>query len=285
MDMAGRIPKRLAGLSVALVAAAGVLALSAGAASASITFTPLYNNIASPLPGNVPSEAIQATSTSEFGGQVELAGPVLTTTKVKVAMSSWACQSGGAEDGSCVTAPGAKFEWPVTLHIYAVGVNNSVGTEVARITKTFKMPYRPSANNVKCTGSHLGGWVYKGQCFHGKLFSITYLLRGVAVPSKAIISVSFNTESYGAEPTGVEGPYNSLNVAGFTGSPSVGVDPQPESVYINSLWTGAYCDAGLTGTGSFRFDPAVPGECLPNQNSYDGFDHEGLQPGFQVLTG
>jgi hypothetical protein len=283
MDMVGRIPRRLASLTVALVAAAGVLALSAGAASASVTFTPLYNNIPAPLPGNVPSEAIQATSTSEFGGQVELAGPSLSSTKVKVAMSSWACQSGGAEDGSCVTTPGAKFEWPVTLHIYSVGANNSVGTEVARLTKTFKMPYRPSANNVKCTvpGGSLGGWLHMGTCYHGKLFTITYALKGVVVPSKAIVSVSFNTQSYGAEPTGVEGPYNSLNVGGFEGAPSVGSDPQPESVYISSLWTGAYCDAGLAGTGSFRFDPAIPGGCIAG---YDGMD-EGLQPGFEVLTG
>jgi hypothetical protein len=280
MDMVGRIPARLASLTVALVAAAGVLALSAGAASASITFTPLYNNIPAPLPGNVPSEAIEATSTSEFGGQVELAGPSLTTTKVKVAMSSWACQNGGsAEDGSCFSAAGAKFEWPVTLHIYAVGVNNSVGTEVARITKNFKMPYRPSANNLKCAGN--GGWFHMGTCFHGKLFTITYALRGVAVPSKAIISVSFNTTDYGAEPTHVLGPYDSLNVGGFEGAASVGSLPQPESVYINSLWNNAYCDGGLAGTGSFRFDPTIPGGCV---SGYDGMDPE-LQPGFEVLTG
>ena len=95
-------------------------------------------NLASPFPGNVPSEAIEVTSTSEFGGQVEFAGPSLTTTNVTVAMSSWACQSGGAEDGSCVSAAGAKFEWPVTLHIYTVGAGNAVGTQVAGLTKTFK---------------------------------------------------------------------------------------------------------------------------------------------------
>ncbi len=280
--MAERIPAKVVTLAVALVAVVGAFALTAGAASA-VTFTPIYNNIPSPLPGNVPSESFEATQTSQFGGQVELGGASLNTTQVKVAMSSWACQSGSWVSG-CLTTPGAKFEWPVTLHVYAVGADNSVGTEVARITKTFKMPYRPSAN-AKCTGEHAGGWLHMGTCFHGKLFTISFALKGVAVPSTAIISVSFNTADYGAEPSHDEsGPYNSLNVAGFEGSPTVGSDPQPESDYTDSKWTGAHCDAGLGGTGSFRFDPALPGECLPSQEAYDGFDNEGLQPGFEVVT-
>lgn len=282
MDMAGRIPAKVVTLAVALVAVAGAFGLTAGAASA-VTYTPIYNNIPSPLPGNVPSESFEATQTSQFGGQVALGGANLSTTQVKVAMSTWACQSGSWVSG-CLTTPGAKFEWPVTLHVYAVGADNSVGTEVARITKTFKMPYRPSAN-AKCTGEHAGGWLHMGTCFHGKLFTIVFALKGVALPSTAIISVSFNTADYGAEPSHNEsGPYNSLNVAGFEGSPTIGSDPQSESDYTDSTWTGAYCDAGLGGTGSFRFDPALPGECLPSQAAYDGFDNEGLQPGFEVLT-
>lgn len=194
-------------------------------------------------------------------------------------MSSFACQSGGAEDGSCVSTAGAKFEWPVSLHVYTVGAGNAVGTQIAGLTKTFKMPYRPSAN-AGCTGAHLGGWMRMGKCFHGKLFKITFTLRGVTLPSDAIISVSFNTTDYGAEPTHVPGPYDALNVGGMEGAPLVGTDPQPQSAYINSLWTGAYCDGGLAGTGSFRFDPALP-SCV---GGYDGFDNEGLQPGIEVVT-
>jgi hypothetical protein len=273
----------------ALLAAVAISALAAGSAGASLTT--IYSNFPTPFPGNVPSEAFQATSTSEFGGQVEFAGPSGTTTRVTVAMSSWACQSGGAEDGSCVTTPGAKFEWPVTLHVYTVGTGSAVGTQIAGLTKTFKMPYRPSAN-PGCTGTGLGGWKQMGHCFHGKLFRIAFGLRGVTLPSKAIISVSYNTSNYGAEPqypkpcnNAPSGPdvcpYDSLNVGGMENAPSVGSDPQPASVYINSKWTGAYCDGGLAGTGTFRFDPALP-SCVVG---YDGFDNEGLQPGFQVATG
>jgi hypothetical protein len=98
--MTGRIPARAAKLVAALLATTAVLAVIAGAASAAGTV--IYNNIASPLPGNLPSVGFEATSASEFGGQVELAGASATKTTVTVGMSSWACESGGAEDGSCV---------------------------------------------------------------------------------------------------------------------------------------------------------------------------------------
>lgn len=277
--MIGKIPARFGTLFAGLLATASVLAVAAASAGASVTYTPVYNNIPSPLPGNVPSEAFEATSTSEFGGEVELAGPTLNSTKVTLAMSSWACESGGAEDGSCVSTKGAKYEWPITLHVYTAGAGDAVGAQIASLTKTFKIPYRPSANAVKCAGN--GGWYKMGSCFHGKLFKITFPLKGVSIPSKAIIGVSFNTTNYGAEPTGVLGPYDSLNFGGVEGTPSVGSDPQPLSDYIDSLWAGAYCDNGAAGTGSFRFDPALASCVGPS----DDFDNEGLQPGITIATG
>jgi hypothetical protein len=286
--MIGKIPARIATLATAMLATAAVLAWATASAGAAVTYTPIYSNLPSPLPGNVPSEAMEATSSSEFGGEVELAGPTLNNTKITVAMSSWACQSGGAEDGSCVSTKGAKFAWPVTLHVYTAGAGDTVGTQIVSLTKTFKMPYRPTAN-AGCTGEGLGGWKSMGNCYHGKLFKITFVLRGVTLPSKAIVSVAYNTSDFGAVPQRPQAcnsepggcPYDSLNVGGFEGPPSVGNDPQPNSDYINSKWTGAYCDEGLAGTGTFRFDPALPSCVGPSDN----FDNSGLQPGITVATG
>jgi hypothetical protein len=265
--MTGRIPKGAA------VLAATLLASCAFAASAMASLTEVtYNSIPSPLPGNVPSQAFEATSTSEFGAAIEPAAPSKTATKVVVGMSSWACQSGGAEDGSCVTAMGAKFEWPVTLKLYAVGPGNSVGTQVAQLTKTFKMPYRPSAN-PRCP---TGGWYRSGNCFHGKLFKIGFTLRGVSLPSKTIVAVAYNTSDYGAVPqrpqscnTSNNCPYDSLNVA-LTGTPSVGSQPLPDDAFLDSTWGGAYCDGGSGGTGSFRLDAGC---------------WTGYQPMIEVITG
>jgi hypothetical protein len=286
--MTGRIPARAAKLVAAIFAATAISAVIAGAAAASGTV--IYNNIPSPLPGNVPSEAFEATQTSQFGGQVEFAGASATSTTVTVGMSSWGCQSGSWFAHNCTSTPGAKFAWPVTLRVYSVGAANAVGTQIAELTRTFKMPYRPSSS-PKCTGESAGAWFRLGQCFNGRLFRIAFTLRGVTLPSKAIIAVSYNTSDYGvpqrpqpcdSEPQGC--PYDSLNVALTEPTnfniknepepvpPSVGADPTPEDAYQNSQTGEQYCDNGLGGTGTFRLDSGVP-PCW-----------SGYQPLFEVTT-
>lgn len=253
--MIGRIPARTAKLALSLAAIGAIFAAIAGAASAS---TVAYSNIPKPLPGNTQSLGFQATSTAEFGGQIEATGTVQNPT-VTIGMSSWACQSGSATDDSCTTTPGATFNVPITLNIYSVGAGNSVGAKLVQITQNFAIPYRPSANTTKCSGN--GGWYKQGNCFHGKLFKIKFSKLGspkspMTIPKDSIVSVAFNTFTHGYAPTGVEGPYDSLNVAlaeeGET--PSVGADPAPADAYLNSTWGGAYCDGGAGGTGTFRLD-------------------------------
>jgi hypothetical protein len=267
--MSGRIPARVAKRALAVLAVGAMSAVAPAAAGA--TGTVIYDNIPSAFPPNTVSQAFEATQLGEFGGQVEFASAGLSKTKVTVAMSSWACQRGNWYEATCETDKGARFEWPVTLNIYSVGALNAVGTKVASLTRTFKMPYRPS-DSVRCTG---GAWFAKGQCYHGKLFKINFALTGVALPSRAIISVAFNTSGYGTEPQGSKPcnattagcPYDSLNV-GLTEpaneaspepvAPSVGADPAPESAYQNSTTAGNYCDKGLQGTGTFRLDSGAP---------------------------
>ena len=275
------------GARVALV----VLACSAlGATAASASPTVIYNNLPAKLPPNVVSQPFQAAQMGQFGGQVEFAGASATNTKVTVVMSSWACQEGNWTESGCHTERGAKFEWPITLHIYSVGTANAVGTQIAGLTKTFKMPYRPSAS-AKCTGASVGAYFAGGQCWHGKAFRITFALRGVTLPKQAILSLSYNTSGYGAEPQGYSTAcatspagcfYDSLNV-GLTEppneasptpvAPSVGANPAPEDAYHDSQTAGNYCDKGLQGTGVFRLDDGAP-PCWT-----------GYQPLFKVTTG
>ena len=126
---------------------------SSYAASSSVN----YNNIPKPLPGNLASEAFEAQTVSEFGGQVSFAGTLLKHPVVTVIMSSWGCQAGHWYSGDCITASGATFSLPITLNIYTVNVDNSPGTKIATVTKTFNIPYRPSASTT-CTGSDAGKW-------------------------------------------------------------------------------------------------------------------------------
>src|SRR6185369_11016674 len=84
----------------------------------------------------------------------------------------------------------------------------------------------------------------------------------VTWPTNAIVSLAYNTTHYGYAPIGEAAAcytsgggcgYDSLNVA-LTASPSVVSDPLPADAYLNSTWSGAYCDNGAGGTGTFRLD-------------------------------
>ena len=209
----------------------------------------VYNNIPTSIPGNVPSLGYEATSTSEFGGQVSLAGAERENPIITVLMSSWACQSGSWNTGTCVTTEDATFSHPITLKIYNVNPDNSVGTVIASNTITFDMPYRPSAD-PSCGD---GRWSDGENCFNGKAFPISFTFNGITLPDNVIIGVSYNTSHYGETPLVTGGPYDSLNV-GTNPTPSVGTSlPTNNDAYLDSTWSGAYCNGAL-GTGSFRLD-------------------------------
>jgi hypothetical protein len=264
--MTRRIPK----LAAAMLAATVVLAVVAGTASAAKTV--IYNHVESPLPGNVASVGFEATQASEFGGQVEFGAGTWKNPTVKVTMSSWACVSGNWYKGDCGTPAGSSFSWPVTVSIYNVEPDNSVGTLIARSSKTAKMPYRPSANYAKCTGTNAGKWYSapSATCFNGKAFNISVSLKVAKLPEKAIISVAYNTSHYGTVPQGEatacyakpEGCfYDSLNVGLGEGAPTVGAAPllAEEKLYWNTVTAGNYCDSGAAGTGTFRLDSPTAG--------------------------
>jgi hypothetical protein len=236
-DMIGRIPKRAAKLAVALLAATALMAVAAGTAGAEV----VYNNIPSSLPGNFASIGLAATSTSEFGGSVEVAGTARKNPVVTVVMSSWTCESGTWSERNCVTKhPTKGFQVPVTVRIY--GAAELTEAPFAEKTKTVKMLYRPSESS-KCAG---GEWydAVTTECSHGYAFPITIPLNLKKMPKKAVITVSYPHAS---------GPTESLNVSVSEPSEhtlSVGVDPV-EEWFAKSTSSEMYCpgakDVGTLG--------------------------------------
>ncbi|MGD0454186.1 MAG: hypothetical protein ABSB69_11370 [Solirubrobacteraceae bacterium] len=236
--MNGRIPARSARLAAAILATAAVTAIAAGTASAEV----VYNNIPATLPGNFASIGLAATSTTEFGGEVELAGTARKNPTVTVVMSSWACQSGSWNEHDCQLPKSNKgFKVPVTFRVYEAG---ELKTPIVTKTKSFKMSYRPAASS-KCTGEYAGTWYDEAskECFNGYAFPISINLRLQRLPKKAVITVSYPTS----------GPSDSLNVA--VSEPSektltVGSDPV-EEWFANSTWSEMYCpgakDVGTLG--------------------------------------
>ena len=209
----------------------------------------IYNNIPSPLPGNLISYGFEASGTSEFGDRVIFApatGRNLLT--VTLTMSSFTCQAGHWFSGDCVTAPGATFSHPITLNIYNVVAGNQVGSQIGSVTQTFVIPYRPSADNINCTGANAGKWFdpSSNTCFNGKASNVTFNLSGLTVPNQVIFGVAYNTTNYGYTPIGVApcnaSPggcgYDGLNVglSALSVSNSVGANPAPDDAYQYTLF-------------------------------------------------
>ncbi len=257
---------------LAIVAAlVAVLAFSASAGASNV----VYNNIVEPLPGNFASLGFAATSTSEYGGEIELAGTARMHPKVTVAMSAWGCEEGGVFSGESCKRPKEKkkFHWPLTLNIYEVGPGGEVGAKIASETHTFGMPYRPDSSKACTEAGDEGAWLDAAapgketieKCFHGIAFLVHFKPElATALPNKVIVSVAYNTSFYGEHPVGASECskstagcyYDSLNVAVIEpaeGGAKVGADPT-ESQYINSGYNEEYCGSSehlhtFTATG------------------------------------
>src|SRR5947209_3017307 len=243
---------RWLGLGAAACVVASLIAFPAGATPPAV----VCDNVPSPQPGNVPSVGFEATSTSEFGGLVQLAGATRVNPTVTVLMSSWGCES-GSWTGTCTTTPGATFSHPITLNLYNVGAGGAVGSLIATKTQTFEIPYRPSSS-PSCGD---GRWSDGTTCFNGYGVPISFDLPGVTLPDQLIVGVAYNTTHYGDAPIG-EGAacYTSSGGCGYD-SLNVGTAPAPttgttnlDDAYLSSTWGGAYCDNGAGGTGTFRLD-------------------------------
>jgi hypothetical protein len=251
-EMIGKIPSRVAKLTMAAFALVAVFAVSSAAAAQEV----IYNDLPTGRPGNVVSLGFEATQTSSFGGQVEFGAAARTNPTVSVNMSSWACQSGTWNEKDCETTPGAKFEWPITFKVNAVGTGNSVGALLGSGSKVFKIAYRPSYS-PKCFSTNVGTWYSKGECFNGKAVKISLPLKIANLPSRAIVTISYNTSDYGSTPQRPQAcnsepqgcPYDALNVGVQDGisnpagtPPLVGAFPAPDIAYVNRApeeeWTG-----------------------------------------------
>jgi hypothetical protein len=212
----------------------------------------VYDNIPSPLPDNLPSQGYEAWSMGEFGGLIQFAGnnSTYSLTSATVAMSDWALASTWVAEinGTTITANG--FYVPLTLNLYNVGTNYSVGALLDSVTVDAFIPWRPEATST-CGSGYLGS---DGACHNGSLSTVTFDLGGIVTPGEIIYGVSLNTEHYGSDPTGVNGPYNSLNIALSTTLPTVGSEPLPDTAYWETSAAYWYADGGAGGVGTFRQD-------------------------------
>lgn len=222
------------------ICAVGVLFVPTAAFADSV----IYTTVPNPLPPNVPSLGYEATSTQEFGDVIQFDGTDRNLSTVTVGMSNWAYESSWEPLG---TSTG--FTLPLTLNLYNVGPGNTVGSLISTQTVDGFIPWRPEPD-----GCAPGYTAADSNCYSGSLSTVTFDFTGTSVPDSIIYGLAFNTTDHGYTPTGVPGPYESLNFALSDVSPTVGSNPLPDTSYWNTSFAGFYDDGGAGGVGTLRQD-------------------------------
>ena len=210
----------------------------------------IYSTVPAPLPLNSPSLGYEASSTQEFGDLIQFDGTNRNLTQVTVGMSNWAYES---EWETLGTSTG--FSLPLTLNLYNVGAGDTVGSLIATQTISGFIPWRPEPTPGSCApGSNNDYLGSDGQCYAGSDSTVTFDFSGMVVPDNIIYGLAYNTTDHGFNPTGVPGPYESLNFALSTDPPTVGSNPLPDTAYWNTSNGSFYADNGAAGVDVFRQD-------------------------------
>ena len=231
----------------------GILALATTSFAATSV---VYNALPDPLPPNAPSQPFQAQQTFEFGDYVHLGGTNRILSTITVAMSDWALYSDYTGD---IRYLGNSSTWthPITITVYSnhLGSNGAPDTPLATMTQDIVIPWRPVADPTCATAT---AWrASDGDCYNGFAFNAVFDLSSlnVTLPNDVIVSLAYNTQTYGTAPIDTNGPYNSLNVLVPTSQlVTVGTDDNINNVFWNTVTASYYADGGAAGVGIFRQD-------------------------------
>jgi hypothetical protein len=204
--------------------------------------------------GHIPSEGFECCQVKEFGDEVQFAGSARRLTSATVTMVNW------ARHADYPTSPDNDgFMQGLKLNLYKVGPvvagHPTLGALIRSVPTAVKILWQPD-NDPNCPGDATEFYT-TGQlgttCYHGIIQKVTFNLPKIPVPNQIVWSIYFDTETYGNNPIGVHGPYDSLNVGAYGNGPSVGSDPEPGVAWLSG-GTYPYCDGGAGGTWTFRPD-------------------------------
>ncbi len=249
-----------AGLVGSVVAAASTAA-NAGGMPGDPTVS--YSSTTTVPSNEIESVGVEAYDFDELGNEVNLASSG-TLSSVVVTMSSWACETGHWFDDTCSTTPGTTYTVPITLNIYNSATGSAPGPLIATDTQDFAIDFRPSADNVNCTGGERGMFFdpTAGTCVEGISQNITFSASNFVdsadmpvvptLPTKVIYGIAYNTDLNGYVPLGgVDSPADSLNI-GLSTAVSAGTNAVPDHLFMTQ-------SASSPSLSELTCDPLVPG--------------------------
>jgi len=179
------------------------------------------NRIPEPLPLSYSSLSFTANSTSALGNLVELAGSERVADHAEVIMVTWAK---AADYPALAAADASGYRHPVSARIYELRTAAD-GTATIHLldeaTAHVHVPWRPP------TLPDGSPYPHNGYAFR----ALIPLNAAITLPERCILAIAFDTQNHGANPLGVPGPYNQLNLALTGVLPVVGRDPDTDAVF------------------------------------------------------
>lgn len=251
-----------------------------------------------------PSLGVEGYGFTEIGDEVTLAGSARELVSLNVLFTSWGCESGSWFDGTCSTTPGATFDVPITATVYAGDTCTQggcvPGTQLAKVTSLVSVPYRPSADTVKCAGADAGKWFNPsgnggaGRCQNSVATLLTFNFpSGISLPDNVIWTVAYNSSHSGYTPLGEATTcyassggcgYDSLNVGvnSYPGAPYAGTDVSEAVVFLSWYSGVGYPTNYPPPYGSGVLTPAagvesvIGNDSLPQITSWIGYRPLGM---------
>jgi hypothetical protein len=183
-----------------------------------------------------------------FGGQVET---VNTNSRLLRSLTTqvdvFACEHGEYQLENCFTLhEKRKFTQEWTAKIYEVGAGEELGALVATGTTTARLRYRPTTN-VTCPATSEGKGFGANCDVGGFLQTIAFkkFTQVKPLPTRAIVLLTNGCEACSGKivNVGLQTAYKEFAGGQFVaeppadgGTPAVGADPLPESIYYNSKY-------------------------------------------------
>lgn len=206
----------------------------------------IFDNIPEPGQTNYNtsyfSHGFQAQGTSELGNLVNFAGTARKLDTIKVSMVTYAPSNNWtawAATNSSATSTGYYHD--LILRVYSLTSSNTVQL-LAYQTNSVLVPWaQPSGTNS-----------FTGLPNTGQAFSVSYNFSAanLILPDSAIISIGFNTQTYGDTPINFAGPYDSLNFGMmYSSNTIVGADANSSDVFRVKNGIIYYPETGTNWTG------------------------------------